>query len=92
MRIKRDKKYTSNLFVILRYIAKDRVSASRNFKNELDKKINNLTNFPYKNRPSIYFDNEDIRDMIFKGHTITYEINIQDDTLEILDIFNQNKR
>ena len=92
MQIKRDRKYTSNLFVILQHIAKDKISASRNFKNELDKKINNLTNFPYKNRPSIYFDNEDIRDMIFKGYTITYEINIQDGTLAILDIFNQNKQ
>ena len=92
MQIKRDRKYTSNLFVILRYIAKDKVSASRNFKNALDKKINNLVNFPYKNRPSIYFDNEDIRDMIFKGYTVTYEINIQNNTIEILDIFNQNKR
>jgi len=92
MQIKRDRKYTSNLFVILQYIAKDKISASRNFKNELDKKINNLVNFPYKNRPSIYFDNEDIRDMIFKGYTVTYEINIQDNTIEILDIFNQNKR
>jgi len=91
MQIKRDRKYTSNLFVILQYIAKDKISASRNFKNELDKKINNLVNFPYKNRPSIYFDNEDIRDMIFKGYTVTYEINIQDNTIEILDIFNQNK-
>ncbi len=57
MQIKRDRKYTLNLFVILQYIAKDKISASRNFKNELDKKINNLVNFPYKNRPSIYFDN-----------------------------------
>ncbi len=92
MQIKRDRKYTSNLFVILQYIAKDKISTSRNFKNELDEKINNLVNFPYKNRPSIYFDNENIRDMIFKGYTVTYEINIQDNTIAILDIFNQNKR
>jgi len=56
MQIKRDRKYTSNLFAILQYIAKDKISASRNFKNKLDKKIN-----------------------------------IQDNTLAILDIFNQNK-
>ncbi len=92
MQIKRHEQYISNLFAILQYISKDKISASRNFKNKLDKKINNLTHFPYKNRPSIYFDNENIRDMIFKGYTITYEINIQDNTIEILDIFNQNKR
>ncbi len=62
MQIKRDRKYASSLFVILQYIAKDKIYASRNFKSELDKKINNLIHFSYKNRPSIYFDNEDIRE------------------------------
>jgi hypothetical protein len=30
---------------------------------------------PYKYRKSIYFDNEDIRDMIFKGYITVYKIN-----------------
>jgi len=92
MQIKRHRKYTSNLFVMLEHIAKDKVTASRKFKNDLDERIDDLTNFPYKNRQSTYFDDENIRDMIFKGYTITYEINIENETIEILDIFNQNKR
>lgn len=92
MQIKRHRKYTSNLFVILEHIAKDKVLASRKFKNDIDKKINDLTNFPYKNRQSTYFDDKNIRDMIFKGYTIVYEIKLDKNLLEILDIFNQNKR
>jgi plasmid stabilization system protein ParE len=91
MQIKRHRKYVSNLFSILEYIAKDKVLASQKFKDDIDEKIENLINFPYKNRPSRYFENENIRDMIFKGYTIVYEVKPQEDTIEILDIFNRNK-
>jgi hypothetical protein len=36
-------------------------------------------------RKSNYHDNENIRDLIFKGYTVIYEI--QEDTIYILDIF-----
>jgi plasmid stabilization system protein ParE len=91
MQIKRNRKYLSKLFSILEYIAKDKVTASRKFKDDIDERIENLINFPYKNRPSRYFNNEDIRDMIFKGYTIVYEIKSQEKIIEILDIFNQNQ-
>ncbi|WP_456322692.1 type II toxin-antitoxin system RelE/ParE family toxin [Hydrogenimonas sp.] len=91
MQIKRSRKYLSKLFSILEHISKDKITASRKFKNDLDKKIKDITNFPYKNRQSIYFDNENIRDMIFKGYTIVYEINSDEKIIEILDIFNKNK-
>jgi plasmid stabilization system protein ParE len=91
MQIKRHRKYVSNLFSILEYIAKDKVLASQKFKDDIDEKIENLINFPYRNRPSQYFEDENIRDMIFKGYTIVYEVKPQEDTIEILDIFNRNK-
>ncbi len=43
---------------------------------------------PEKNRKSYYFNNENIRDMIFKSYTIIYEIN--ENYIEIFTIFNQN--
>ena len=91
MQIKRSRKYLAKLFSILEYIAKDKIIASQKFKNDLDKKIKDIIHFPYKNRQSIYFDNENIRDMIFKGYTIVYEINSDKKIIEILDIFNRNK-
>jgi len=48
MKINRSSRYKNNLFQILDYIAQNKVSASKNFLNELDKLINNLTNFPFK--------------------------------------------
>ena len=81
-----------NLLRIIDFIVTDKPKASVNFANELEKLIFNLPNFPYKNRQSIYFNDENIRDMVFKGYTIVYKINIQKNLIEILDIFNQNKR
>ena len=91
MKIKRYYRYIKELFQILEYIAKDKVSASEDFLIELDKLIDNLPNFPYKYRKSIYFNDENIRDLIFKGYTVIYRINSIKKEIEILRIFNKNK-
>ena len=91
MKIIRSRKFQINLLVILGHISKDKVSASRNFQKELDKSIRNIPNFPYKYKKSIYFNDNNIRDLIVKKYTINYEINLEDNTIEILNIFNQNK-
>ena len=91
MKIIRSRKYQIRLLSILQYIAKDKVSASRNFQIELDKSLRNIPNFPYKHRQSIYFDDKNVRDLVYEKYTINYEINLDTNSIEILDIFNQNK-
>jgi len=41
---------------------------------------------PYKFRPSIYFTNENIRDLIFKGYTIIYKIDVSKDIITVIAI------
>ena len=91
MQIKFDKKFEINLNLILEYIAKDKLEASRRFKKELFKQIKNLSNYPYKFRKSFYFDNNEIRDMTFKGYTIIYEIDLNNNLIILLNIFNKNR-
>jgi len=91
MKIIRTEEYQKELLVILKHIAKDKITASRKFKQDLNIQINQIPNFPYKYRPSFYFDDENVRDMTFKTHTINYEINLNKNTIFILSIFNQNK-
>jgi len=91
MQINRSSKYLSELFDILEYIARDKISASINFKENLDKQIDNLIVFPYKYRKSIYFKDKNIRDMTFKGYTIVYRVKPRKEEIEILRIFNMNK-
>jgi len=83
--------YQAELLFILKYIAKDKISASKNFKKELDSQIKDIPNFPYKYRKSIYFNDENVRDMIFRGYTINYEVDLYKNTIFILSIFNKNK-
>jgi plasmid stabilization system protein ParE len=91
MKIIRSRKFQINLLLALQYIAKDKVSASKNFQKELDKLIKSIPNFPYKHRQSIYFDDKNVRDLIYKKYTINYEVNLEENSIEILNIFNQNK-
>jgi len=91
MKIIRTEEYQKELLVILKHIAKDKITASRKFKQDLNIQINQIQNFPYKYRLSYYFDDENIRDMTFKTYTINYEIDLNENTIFILSIFNQNK-
>lgn len=38
---------------------------------------------PYKNRKSIFFDRNDIRDLIYKGYIVTYKINQNENSIEV---------
>jgi plasmid stabilization system protein ParE len=91
MKIVRSRKFQINLLIILRHIAIDKVSASKSFQKELDKLIKNIPNFPYKYKQSIYFNDKNVRDLTYKKHTINYEVNLEKNSIEILNIFNQNK-
>lgn len=91
MKISRKDEYIVELQHILKYIASDKISASKQFKQKLDKQIKNIPNFPYKHRKSIYFDDDNVRDMIFMGYTINYEIDLNINTIFIISIFNKNK-
>ena len=90
MQINRSPRYKNNLIQILDYIAQDKLSASEDFLNELDKLINNLPNFPFKFRKSKYFDDEDIRDMIYSGYTLVYRVDKAKNTIDIVRIFHKN--
>ncbi len=92
MQIRRHGEFATHLFEILDHIARDNFAASERFLSALNERIYHLVDFPYQCRRSIYFDDDDVRDMIFRGYTIIYEIDNEDSCIEILDIFNQNKR
>jgi plasmid stabilization system protein ParE len=65
------------------YIAKDKSAAARKFKSEVIKRIKGIPKMPYANRKSIFFDREDIRDLVFKGYVIVYKINTENQTIDV---------
>jgi hypothetical protein len=59
----------------LDYISVDSPANALRFKNDLLKLIKTIPSNPLKHRKSIYFDDQNIRDLIFKGYTIVFRIN-----------------
>ena len=90
MRIEKKPKFLKELLCILRYIKKDKVSASIQFEKELNKKIKNLIDFPYQYRASYYFEDTSYRDLIHQGYTIIYKVEIE--RIVILEIFKWQDR
>ncbi|HHD79050.1 MAG TPA: type II toxin-antitoxin system RelE/ParE family toxin [Epsilonproteobacteria bacterium] len=90
MKIIESEQFKDELRTIAFYIKKDKVSASIDFVKNLKKRIKNLTEFPYQYKQSIYFENEEMRDMVYMGYTIVYEIDTEKNRLVLLSIFNQN--
>ena len=89
MTVIESEKYKRKLENIADYIAQDKKNAARKFLKDLKKQINNLTRFPYKYRKFYYFNDENIRDMVFKGYTIIYKI--ENDKIIVLDIFKKEQ-
>ena len=62
----------------LNYIALDSLGRARKFKSDLFHRIKQIPANPYLSRKSIYFNDETIRDLVFKGYTIVFRVNDND--------------
>jgi plasmid stabilization system protein ParE len=77
MKISFSEGFVTSLLDQIDYISKDKPLAARKFKNELLKCCSNDLLQPFNYRKSIYFEDEFIRDYIFKGYTIVFKIDMQ---------------
>jgi plasmid stabilization system protein ParE len=83
MKIKVLQSFKEKLNHQMDYIARDKPRAARKFKTDILQRIKEIPQMPYKNRKSIYFDRDDIRDLIYKGYTVVYKINKNEDSIEV---------
>ena len=88
MLIRRSELFKSQFQIILNYIASDKISAMLKFRKDLNIQIKDISSFPYKYKKSNYHNDENVREMTFRGYTIIYKI--YDNYIQILEIFNQN--
>lgn len=84
MRIEFKESFLKRFESQLRFIANDSPKNALKFKNELLTQIRSLVSHPLKCRKSIYFDDESIRDLVYKGYTIVYRI--AEDKIEIFGL------
>jgi len=66
--------FINRLEGFIEFIAEDKPTAARKFQKEIIGVCKEIQNFPYKHRKSIYFENENIRDLVYKGFVIIYKI------------------
>jgi plasmid stabilization system protein ParE len=92
MNIRYEEQFKNALLSISSYIAKDKPSASYDFKRALKSKIEDIPHNPKMYRKSYYFDDENYRDLTFKGYTIVYKIEQGKNYISILDIFKWVKK
>ena len=67
--------FRTKLLNQLVFIAQDKPGAARKFRSDIFDEIKKLSLMPYKNRQSIFFEESSVRDLIFKGYVIVYNIN-----------------
>ena len=68
------------------YISLDSPARARKFKNEILGRIRNIALNPYKHRKSIYFNDNEIRDLIIKGCTVVFRVT--PDAIEVFGFVN----
>lgn len=83
MNLKISQSFKNRLAAQVEYIAQDKPSAARKFKSEILERIKEIPEMPFKHRKSIFFDREDIRELIFKGYVIVYKVDTQSQTIEV---------
>ena len=74
MTVKLSKAFQLDLINQVRYIYKDKPRAALKFRKDLIKDIKKDLRIPFHFKKSIYFDDENIRDYVFKGDTSVYKI------------------
>lgn len=92
MKIEYNPTFRKNFGIIWDFISQDSLNRADSFKNQLKEKISKLPKYPYKFRQLHYYDNENVRDMIFKGYTVPYLVDTDKNLIVILDIFKWSKR
>lgn len=76
MKIEIQDSFSEQLVEVVEFISKDKPKVARKFNADLLKKIKALPQYPFQCKRSIYFEKDTIRDMVFKGYTVVYRIDV----------------
>lgn len=87
MQVLQSAQFQNELKNILEFIAKDSLAQAMGFKNQLKIKIDNILAMPFMYKKSSIFEDENIREMVFKGYVIVYRVS---ENLELLGIYKSN--
>jgi|WetSurMetagenome_2_1015567.scaffolds.fasta_scaffold1299367_1 toxin ParE1/3/4 len=90
MKIEKSQRFVGELKAIATFIAEDKKGAAKEFVKGLQRAIDSLPDNPYKCRKSIYFEDENTRDLIYGGYVVVYLIGVERNAIIVLGIVNRN--
>jgi plasmid stabilization system protein ParE len=83
MIVKLSKSFQQVLLDQVHYIYRDKPKAAFKFRKDLIAKLKKDLKHPYHFKKSRYYDNENIRDYVFKGYTTVYKIDLEQNTVTV---------
>ncbi len=83
-------RFDEELEEIVGFIAEDSLDRALKFYDELISKIENIPQNPLIYRKQQNIEDENIRELIFKGYVVPFYVDTHDDKIVVLGIFNQN--
>lgn len=86
MKVELQDSFLEKLEQLVDFIARDKPIAARKFKNDLITELRKIGDFPFRCKPSIFFEDPTIRDMVFKGYTIVYKVCEKEDSLVVFGL------
>lgn len=75
----------------VKYIARDKPQAARQFKNNLLAQVKRIGQSPMTHRKSIFFDDVLYRDMVFNGYKVVFRIDKLQNTVFVIGLVNMQK-
>lgn len=87
MKLRFEKEFVFSLEKKIQFIALDSPNAAKAFQKGLLEQCKAVLEMPYKCRQSIYHNDNNIRDLIYKGYTIIYAI--EEEFISVLALINQ---
>lgn len=90
MRVWRSKRFEEELDAIVRYIAQDSPNNALNFERRILEAIE-ILGTGIRFRKSIHADDPNIRDFVFKGYVMPFQINEEKNEVTVLGIYGCNR-
>lgn len=75
----------------VKYIALDKPKAARKFKSDLIKNLKKDLKHPFNYQKSKYYQDENVRDYVFKGYTSVYNINQENNIVTVFGFIKYKK-
>jgi len=88
--LEKSDRFKDELEAVIDFIAQDSIYRALDFYDELIAKINNIPENPYIHRKRESLNDDHIRELIYKGYTVPFEIDPKNKKIIVLGIFNQN--